>query len=81
MPWLDRSPVRSIRYKGYLSKIMLVTFAISFVWLGILGVLPSTPERTLIARLLTVLYFAYFLLMPIYTRIETCKTPPERVTS
>jgi len=81
LPLLDRSPVLSIRYKGYLSKIMLLLFVISFVWLGVLGVLPSTPERTLIARLLTVVYFAYFLLMPIYTRIEATRPVPERVTT
>ena len=51
LPWLDRSAVRSIRYKGNLSKIMLVLFAIAFVMLGILGALPSTPMRTSLAQL------------------------------
>jgi ubiquinol-cytochrome c reductase cytochrome b subunit len=80
VPWLDRSPVRSMRYKGTLSKIALTVFAISFVALGYLGATPTTPTATLAARIFTVLYFLFFLLMPIYTAIEKCKQPPERVT-
>ncbi|PNK61564.1 cytochrome bc complex cytochrome b subunit [Psychrobacter sp. FDAARGOS_221] len=80
LPWLDRSPVKSIRYKGILSKIALAIFVVSFVFLGYLGVAPSTPINTILGRIFTILYFLYFLLMPIYTSIETCKQPPERVT-
>ncbi len=80
LPWLDRSPVRSMRYKGWLSKIWLLVFCISFVILGVLGVLSPTPERTLLARICTILYFAYFILMPFYTRMEKTKPVPERVT-
>lgn len=80
IPWLDRSPVRSIRYKGILSKIALTVFAISFIVLGYLGATPATPTATVLARIFTVLYFLFFLLMPIYTAIEKCKQPPERVT-
>lgn len=80
MPWLDRSPVRSMRYKGILSRIALTVFAISFIVLGYLGATPTTPTATLMARIFTVLYFLFFLLMPIYTSIEKCKQPPERVT-
>ncbi|AMN49976.1 cytochrome B [Psychrobacter sp. P2G3] len=80
IPWLDRSPVRSIRYKGILSKIALTIFAISFLVLGYLGATPTTPTATLMARIFTILYFLFFLLMPIYTAIEKCKQPPERVT-
>ncbi len=80
IPWLDRSPVRSIRYKGMLSKIALTVFAISFVILGYLGATPATPTATVMARICTILYFLFFLLMPFYTAIETCKQPPERVT-
>nr|WP_201534649.1 cytochrome bc complex cytochrome b subunit [Psychrobacter immobilis] len=80
IPWLDRSPVRSMRYKGILSKIALTVFAISFVVLGYLGATPATPTSTLMARIFTVLYFLFFLLMPFYTAIEKCKQPPERVT-
>ncbi|MGO3057578.1 MAG: cytochrome b [Halomonas sp.] len=80
VPWLDRSPVRSMRYKGWLSKLMLGLFGVSFVALGVLGVLPSTPVRTHLAQLFTATYFAYFLFMPIYTRLEKTKPVPERVT-
>lgn len=80
IPWLDRSPVRSIRYKGILSKIALTVFAISFIVLGYLGATPATPTATILARIFTILYFLFFLLMPFYTAIEKCKQPPERVT-
>ncbi|WP_209959025.1 MULTISPECIES: cytochrome b [unclassified Psychrobacter] len=80
VPWLDRSPVRSMRYKGVLSKIALTVFAISFIALGYLGATPTSPAATIAARVFTVLYFLFFLLMPIYTAIEKCKQPPERVT-
>ena len=80
LPWLDRSPVRSMRYKGRLSKIALALFVVSFCILGYLGVVVSTPGRTLLAQVLTVIYFAYFILMPWYTSIENTKPVPERVT-
>ena len=80
LPWLDRSPVKSMRYKGSLSKIALALFVVSFCILGYLGVVVATPERTLWARILTVVYFAYFILMPWYTSIEKTKPVPERVT-
>ena len=80
LPWLDQSAVRSIRYKGNLSKIMLMLFAIAFVTLGILGALPSTPMRTALAQLGTAIYFLFFLAMPWYTRWESTKPVPERVT-
>jgi ubiquinol-cytochrome c reductase cytochrome b subunit len=80
LPWLDKSPVKSIRYKGWMSKMWLGIFVISFVGLGYLGAVPSDPIKTVISQVLTVLYFLFFLLMPIYTSIETCKQPPKRVT-
>ncbi|MBK4999160.1 cytochrome bc complex cytochrome b subunit [Pseudomonas sp. S31] len=80
LPWLDRSPVRSMRYKGWLSKIFLLVFCVAFVILGVLGVQAPTPGRTLLSQVCTVLYFAYFLLMPFYTRLEKTKPVPERVT-
>ncbi|MDY6829502.1 MAG: cytochrome bc complex cytochrome b subunit [Pseudomonadota bacterium] len=80
LPWLDRSPVKSIRYKGWMSRVFLIAFAISFVLLGILGALPSTPGRTLVAQVATLVYFSYFLLMPFYSRLERTKPVPERVT-
>jgi len=81
LPWLDRSKVKSIRYKGLISKVALVIFIISFVVLGYLGAIASTPGRTVAAQIFTFLYFAYFLLMPFYTRMEKTKPVPERVTS
>ena len=80
LPWLDRSPVRSMRYKGWLSRIWLVVFCLAFVTLGMLGVQAPTPGRTLLAQACTVLYFSYFVLMPFYTRLEKTKPVPQRVT-
>jgi ubiquinol-cytochrome c reductase cytochrome b subunit len=81
LPWLDRSPVRSIRYKGILSKVFLGAFAVSFVVLAYLGLKPSSDLYTLLSQIFTVVYFAYFLLMPIYTKLEKTKPVPERVTT
>ncbi|MFW6258451.1 MAG: cytochrome b, partial [Halochromatium sp.] len=81
LPWLDRSPVRSMRYKGVLSRFFLGAFAVSFVVLAYLGLMPSTELYTLLAQIFTVVYFAFFLLMPIYTKLEKTKPVPERVTS
>ncbi len=80
MPWLDRSPVKSMRYKGLISKVMLAMFIVVFVILGYLGMKSSTPGRTLMAQICTVLYFVYFLTMPFYTKMEKTKPVPERVT-
>ncbi len=79
LPWLDRSPVKSIRYKGPIFKIALVIFVICFFILGYLGVLPPTPGRTLVSQICSVLYFAFFLLMPWYSKLDKCKAEPERV--
>jgi len=80
LPWLDKSPVKSIRYKGVGSKVMLALFVISFFVLGYLGTVHPTPARTLLAQVCTGVYFAYFLLMPWYTKAEKTKPVPERVT-
>ena len=79
LPWLDRSPVKSIRYKGKASKIFLTLFVISFFILGYLGPVHPTPMKTALAQLCTGIYFAYFLLMPWYTSVETTKPVPTRV--
>ncbi|HHW62422.1 MAG TPA: cytochrome bc complex cytochrome b subunit [Rhodocyclaceae bacterium] len=79
LPWLDRSPVKSIRYKGPIFKMALVVFVISFFILGYLGVLPPTPGRTLVSQICSVIYFAFFLLMPWYSKLDKCKAEPERV--
>ena len=80
LPWLDKSPVKSIRYRGPIYKWFLAAFVISFIGLGWLGILPATPLYTWIARGLSVVYFAFFLLMPWYTKIDKTKPEPERVT-
>ena len=80
LPWLDKSPVKSMRYKGLGSKIMLGLFVISFFILGYLGTVHPTPGRTVMAQVCTGIYFAYFLLMPWYTAVEKTKSVPERVT-
>jgi ubiquinol-cytochrome c reductase cytochrome b subunit len=81
LPWLDRSPVRSMRYKGNLSKGFLAAFAVSFVVLAYLGLKPASDLYTLLSQIFTVVYFAFFLLMPIYTKLEKTKPVPERVTT
>ncbi len=81
MPWLDRSPVKSMRYKGNWSKFMLGQFVVSFFVLGYLGTKGVTELRTGAAQFFTITYFAYFVLMPWYTRIEKTKPEPDRVTS
>lgn len=80
LPWLDRSKVKSIRYRGPIYKIALALFIVAFVGLGYLGLLPATPIATLIAQVLSVIYFLFFLLMPWYTSIDKTKPEPERVT-
>jgi len=80
LPWLDRSPVKSIRYKGVVFKSALAIFVVSFVILAWLGMLASTPLRTLASQVFTGLYFAFFLLMPIYSKLDKTKPVPERVT-
>jgi ubiquinol-cytochrome c reductase cytochrome b subunit len=81
LPWLDRSPVKSIRYRGPKFKIALTLFVIAFIGLGILGILPATPLYTVLSQILSVVYFAFFLLMPWYTKNDTYKPVPERVTT
>ncbi|MGB0361146.1 MAG: cytochrome b, partial [Endozoicomonas sp.] len=80
LPWLDRSPVKSWRYKGIISRTGIVVFAFVFMILTWLGTQPATELYTLIAQICTLIYFAFFLLMPFYTRWEKTKPVPERVT-
>jgi ubiquinol-cytochrome c reductase cytochrome b subunit len=80
LPWLDKSPVKSIRYKGMASKLFLAVFIVAFFILGYLGTKHPTAERTLVAQICTAIYFGYFLLMPWYTKVEKTKPVPERVT-
>jgi ubiquinol-cytochrome c reductase cytochrome b subunit len=80
LPWLDRSPVKSIRYKGWMYKLALTLFVIAFIVLGYLGMQAPTTTLTRIAQVATVIYFAFFLLMPWYSSIDKTEPPPERVT-
>jgi ubiquinol-cytochrome c reductase cytochrome b subunit len=80
LPWLDRSPVKSIRYKGPIFKIAVAIFVVTFIMLAWLGMQASTPAKTLLAQIFTALYFAFFLLMPWYSRMDKTKPVPERVT-
>jgi ubiquinol-cytochrome c reductase cytochrome b subunit len=79
LPWLDRSRVKSIRYRGWMYKTALTVFVITFICLGWLGLQPATGTYVLMARIFSVLYFAFFLLMPYYTAIDKTKPVPERV--
>jgi ubiquinol-cytochrome c reductase cytochrome b subunit len=79
LPWLDRAKVKSVRYRGPIYKSFLALFIISFVGLGYLGTQPPTPLLNDIARLLSVTYFGFFILMPWYTSVEKTKPVPERI--
>ena len=79
VPWLDRSNVASIRYKGILSKIAIVLFIVSFVTLGYLGTVTVTETGKVMSVICTLMYFAFFLLMPIYTSIEKTYKVPDRL--
>ncbi|MCE9632740.1 MAG: cytochrome bc complex cytochrome b subunit [Methylophilales bacterium] len=96
LPWLDRSPVKSIRYRGPLYKRWLAAFVVSFLVLGYLGTEPSNvwgqfaasmpiiggaDRATVVARFFMAIYFAFFLLMPWYSKRDTTKPVPERVTA
>lgn len=79
LPWLDRSKVRSIRYKGNLSKIAIAIFVVCFIGLGYVGIEPVSPLLSVLARIFAVGYFLFFLLMPIYTKYEKTYPVPERL--
>lgn len=92
LPWLDKSPVKSIRYRGTLYKKWLAAFVVSFFVLGYLGTVPSNvwgqfgswlgnaDRATVVARIFTVVYFLFFILMPWYTKKDKTLPVPERVT-
>jgi ubiquinol-cytochrome c reductase cytochrome b subunit len=79
LPWLDRARVRSIRYRGWIYKSALAVFVVSFLSLGWLGMQPAEGVYVMAARIFSVLYFAFFLLMPYYTSIDKTKPVPDRV--
>ena len=80
LPWLDRSPVKSIRYRGGMYKTALGIFVVAFLILGWLGTQPAIGLNVLIAQVCTVVYFAFFALMPIYTQYDRTLPVPDRVT-
>lgn len=79
LPWLDRSSVRSMRYKGVFSRSALALMVISFITLGYLGMQDMTRLHHIIALIAILFYFAYFLLMPFYTRLESHLPLPKRI--
>ncbi|WP_019600765.1 ubiquinol-cytochrome c reductase [Teredinibacter turnerae] len=79
LPWLDRSPVKSIRYKGTISRVTLIIFAAAFVILGYLGLQAPTPARTALSQICTVIYFAYFIGLPFWSKMEKTLPEPERL--
>jgi ubiquinol-cytochrome c reductase cytochrome b subunit len=80
LPWLDRSPVKSMRYRGWMSRTALTVFAISFLVLMYLGLQPAEGLYVALARIFTVFYFLFFLGMPIYTSLDPVKPVPQRLT-
>ena len=80
LPWLDRSPVKSIRYRSMQYKIMLGLFVVAFIRLGLLGMAEGTPAQTIEMRIWTFVYFAYFILLFFLSPKERTKPVPERVT-
>jgi len=81
VPWLDRSPVRSIRFRGWLTKMLVALFVVAFVSLGWLGMQSGSELQTLMARIFTFFYFAFFATMPLWSRLDPTKPVPARVTS
>ena len=81
LPWLDRSPVKSIRYRGAIYKWALALFVVAFFVLSYLGTQSVSELKTWLARIFSVIYFAFFIFMPWYTRIDKTKPEPERVTA
>ena len=80
LPWLDRSPVKSIRYKGPLTKAAIALFVVAFFVLGYLGIQPVTTGRTIAAQIGTAVYFLFFFLMPWWSKMDKCTPEPRRVT-
>ncbi|HOX88188.1 MAG TPA: cytochrome bc complex cytochrome b subunit [Burkholderiaceae bacterium] len=80
MPWLDQSPARSMRYRPTWHSWLLYVFAAVMVVLGYLGTQPPAPALTLVAQVLTLVYFAFFALMPWWSRMGTFKPVPARIT-
>ncbi len=80
LPWIDRSPVRSIRYRSVAYKAILIAFVVSFIILGYYGMQPVTPAGTWISRLCSLIYFGFFVALWFISKDESTKPLPERVT-
>jgi ubiquinol-cytochrome c reductase cytochrome b subunit len=81
MPWLDRAPVKSIRYRGPIYKTVLMLFAANFIMLGYCGLMPAVQPFKTLSVIGTIYYILFFILMPWYTRIDSYKPEPVRVTA
>ncbi len=79
LPWLDRSPVRSMRYRPAWHRALLGLFVLAFLVLGYLGMLPPNPLRTAVSQVCTAVYFGFFALMPWWSRMGQFKPLPDRV--
>jgi len=79
LPWLDKSPVKSIRYRPNLHKYIYAIFIVSFVVLGYLGVQPPSPVGNIVAKICTLIYFGFFVAMPWWSKMGTFKKVPDRV--
>ncbi len=80
LPWIDQCKVKSIRYRGLIYKLNLAAFAVSFLVLGYLGMLPATPGRTVAAQFFSIVYFGFFVVLFLTSKNEKTKPVPERVT-
>jgi ubiquinol-cytochrome c reductase cytochrome b subunit len=80
LPWLDRSPVKSIRYRGLWSKVLLFTFLTAFLILGYIGGRAGTEANKIVAQICTIIYFGFFVLLPFVSAWDKTKPTPERVT-
>jgi ubiquinol-cytochrome c reductase cytochrome b subunit len=80
LPWIDHSPVRSIRYRPDWHKYVYGLFVVAFIILGYFGVQPPSAFGERLSQILTIVYFGFFLLMPWWSKMGQFKTPPDRVT-
>ena len=80
LPWLDHSPVKSIRYRPTWHKWIYGIFMVNFLVLGYIGTQPPSPPLNITSQIGTLLYLAFFFLMPVWSRLGTFKQVPERVT-
>lgn len=80
LPWLDRCKVKSVRYRSTLHKLNIAQFALSFIVLGYLGVVPASPTLTIVAQVFTFTYFGFFVALWVYSKNEKTKPVPARLT-